>query len=346
MRSKNTGKSGGLAVLSAAAQYLGVNAALRSIGSKRLLVLNYHSVVPDECMNDPLAYGNSIGVSNFERQVAELARVFHPIAAVDLDKWLDDGGSIPRKSVLVTLDDGYRNNLTEAAPILRRLGVPGLINVSTGYIGASRMLWPDEVYWRILSWPDRMLPMPGRTDDMSAPRDRLHRRVLAARIRESCKRIRHCDLSQYLARLRTVEIPAPRSEIAAFMSWDEVRALSRQGFDIGSHTVNHPILTEVDPDGLETELTESKRVIERELGMPCPYFAYPNGGPFDVSDRVIEAVRRAGYRFAFTVTGRLAVQGQSPYAIDRVYIPGQASMPDFHTRSSGLRAFVKNALPW
>ena len=85
------------------------------------------------------------------------------------------------------------------------------------------------------------------------------------------------------------------------MTWDEVRQLHRQGFEIGSHTVDHPILSQVSSDQLHFELRESKRRIELETGAPCTAIAYPNGRPESVSQAVVNAAREEDYRLGFTV---------------------------------------------
>jgi peptidoglycan/xylan/chitin deacetylase (PgdA/CDA1 family) len=85
------------------------------------------------------------------------------------------------------------------------------------------------------------------------------------------------------------------------MSWDQLGELSDAGWEIGSHTVSHPHLTQVDDAALRDELIESKAEVERRLGR-CETLAYPYG---DHDDRVVEAARAAGYAAAGTLPGRL-----------------------------------------
>jgi peptidoglycan/xylan/chitin deacetylase (PgdA/CDA1 family) len=76
------------------------------------------------------------------------------------------------------------------------------------------------------------------------------------------------------------------------LGWDELAALADLGWEIGSHTVTHPRLTQVDDERLAAELSDSKDTIERRLGRPCTAVAYPYG---DVDARVVAAAERAGY---------------------------------------------------
>jgi peptidoglycan/xylan/chitin deacetylase (PgdA/CDA1 family) len=282
-----------------------------------------------------------MGLSEFSRQMNLLARFYHAIAASDLRKWRTASEQWSRSPVLVTFDDGYRNNLTYAAPVLEHFGIPAVINISTGYISTRRVLWPDEVYLRVLNWPKETLPLPDGHLEMKFPARLRKRRKLAGMIREWCKRFPDDRITEYLAQLREFEIPSLRDEAYAFLSWDEVRILSRRGFEIGSHTVEHPILTRVCPERLSFELTQSKRVIEQETGSECRCFSYPNGGRLDLSPYVIEGVRSAGYSVAFTVRGARASVHDDPLLLDRVYLPEADSLPGFYSRISGFRAGVK-----
>lgn len=76
----------------------------------------------------------------------------------------------------------------------------------------------------------------------------------------------------------------------------DIASLASAGADLGSHSMTHPDLRKLDDARLDHELTESKRLIEESTGRECSTFAYPFG-LYD--DRVVAAVRRAGYRMAF-----------------------------------------------
>jgi peptidoglycan/xylan/chitin deacetylase (PgdA/CDA1 family) len=236
----------------------------------------------------------------------------------------------------MTFDDGYRNNLTLAADVLKRQGIPCVFHVSTGYIGTGRVLWTDEVISRLIEWPQAQAPDPDG-GHMALPSEPDARRKLARAIKERCKRIAWEQLLRYLDRLRQVPVPLDGSEeLFGFMSWDEVRALRKQGFDIGSHTIEHPILTRLTPERLQFELTESKRRIEQELGAPCEVIAYPNGGRADFSEGVMQAAKRAGYRLGFTIIERFTDKPENAFAVNRLCIQGHLPLSDFEFRVSGI----------
>jgi peptidoglycan/xylan/chitin deacetylase (PgdA/CDA1 family) len=325
-----------------ASESWGLNRAIRRARRQSLLVLNYHGVVSGDSSRDPILYGNVMSVGEFSRQIAEVARLFHPIGASELLDWRTGRRSLPPNPALVTFDDGYRNNLTFAAPVLERYGIPAIINICTGYIGQKEILWPDEIHCRVLFWPERVIPMPSSRQQRNVPDSFVERKALAGYLREACKRLPPSHRAEYLHRLRQHPTPEPREEVHAFLSWDEVRTLKTRGFEIGSHTVTHPILTQLPPEDRRRELTDSKLQIEQQLGGSCKCFAYPNGGAADVSPAVVEEVRSAGYSFAFTVMGRLASLEDDALALDRVYIPAAVSAAEFLGRISGSHGALKS----
>lgn len=85
------------------------------------------------------------------------------------------------------------------------------------------------------------------------------------------------------------------------LGWDELAVLADLGWEIGSHTVTHPRLTQLDDEQLAAELSESKRTIETRLGRPCSAIAYPYG---DEDERVVAAAARAGYVAAAALPSR------------------------------------------
>jgi peptidoglycan/xylan/chitin deacetylase (PgdA/CDA1 family) len=336
------------ALLYSGARYSGLNWAFRhNLGSRSPLVLCYHGVVGEDRRDQHFLYRNTVSRRQFQLQLEFLNRHFHPISLGGLIDHVQRGVALKPRSVLVTFDDGYRNNLTNAAPLLLRYGVPALFNITTGYIGRADVLWPDEVNLRVLHWPDSSMPYPsheGGFSKVDVPVTADQRIIAAERIRAICKTLSEQDRLAYLDSLRQVACPALEQrdrELYDFLTWDDVRSLVKAGFDIGSHTVNHPILTQIGATQLERELVESKVRIEAETGKPCTCLVYPNGQIADFNREVEEAAGRAGYVLAFTATGSYTSLNDGHYALSRVGVPGQAQDYVFESRVSGLHTWIK-----
>ena len=217
------------------------------------------------------------------------------------------------------------------------------MHVATGYIGRNELLWTQELDERIILWKHTTLPMPQGHQDTALPSQLAKRLRIAEKVRCECKRLPHKERLTYLNRMREAPFSLAENwhrDLYAFLSWEEVRDLDRRGFSIGSHTVNHPILTTISPSELDLELGESKSCIERELGKPCPWFAYPNGGSAHFSPEAVAAVKRAGYRIAFTLMGKPNAESLRSFEIDRVGIPGELSENAFHARMNGFLTLI------
>ena len=120
---------------------------------------------------------------------------------------------------------------------------------------------------------------------------------------------------------RPLDVPELATDAArqphelATMPWDEIRELRDRGVEIGSHTVNHPRLTQLGDEELRRELGESRERLEAELGRPCRFLAYPYG---DEDERVHQAAEDAGYEAAFALPGR--ERPLNRYALPRIGI--------------------------
>lgn len=119
------------------------------------------------------------------------------------------------------------------------------------------------------------------------------------------------------------------------MSWEQLRELSRRGWEIGSHTCSHPHLTEIEPARAEHELGDSRRRCEEELERPCTSLAYPFGS-YDRA--LIELVGAAGYESAVTLDERIAapLRGRGPLEVPREAIYRETGWPVFVAKTSRL----------
>src|SRR3990167_2097406 len=153
----------------AGTKHIGVNALMRRASRGSLLVLCYHGVVSEGHPEDALRTRNTVSVREFREQLCIVCRFFTPVSAMDVLAFIEGGISLPDYPVLVTFDDGFRNNLTCAAPELERQGVPALFHVTTGLIGRDRLLWTQELDERILRWRYDRVPIPNGDQDAPLP---------------------------------------------------------------------------------------------------------------------------------------------------------------------------------
>ncbi len=264
----------------------------------RLAILNYHRVLPTEEFDQDRSPNRGLAVSapSFEAQMAYVGAKYACIGLDEVPEFLASGSDAFR--VAVTFDDGYRDNLLHALPILRHFGIPATIYVTTRFPEGHGQLWWYEL-WQILSESPKVeaewLTRRRRWDTSS---DALRRRAFAE-IRATILSLNRSSQDDFLTALRGGREPIDYT--SQFLSWDEIRELDKDPLiTIGAHTHTHPNLRHCSPQELVEELTHSKQLLERHLGHPVHHLAYPFGGPGETNETVFSAARECGYQTAVT----------------------------------------------
>ena len=119
----------------------------------------------------------------------------------------------------------------------------------------------------------------------------------------------------------------------------EIHAMAGEGVEFGSHSRSHLSLASasLSAEQLEREVRGSKTVLETFLGIPISYFSYPYGTARDVDDRVVEAVRRAGYRLGCTSIHGKNIASTNPLLLKRTKVERYDSLATFnHLLRGGL----------
>ena len=258
----------------------------------------YHSI--NEYREDRIRVPNIVTPTAFEAQIQYLASIAKVIPIQEYLDHIKKKEPLPQKSIVITFDDGYKDNLTIASPILQKYGVPATFFISTGYIGTGKMKWEDQL---------SCLIRRSKVDVISLG---LQARYISFNIGSEKDKFRAINmLVNILGYLTQSERESVLDELAkqlkvkctdqvdVMMTWDDVRKLAdTPGFSIGSHTVTHQHLTRISLDNVKWEVTNSKEHIEREIGRAVTLFSYPKG---DFNKDVIAAVQSAGYTSAGTI---------------------------------------------
>lgn len=262
-----------------------------------------------------------LDAEEFEQHVAFLAREYEPVPLSLLVEGLRGRASLPARAVALTFDDGYRNNLRVAAPILRRYRVPATLFVATGLVGTSQWMWAYELEHMFARYPLERLRECARHPILEHLCSQgLEQRVAMMACVEYLK-LAPPEMLEVMGRLRRL-LPVEQDEENRFLDWDEVRELrSAYGFEIGAHSETHGILVRMAPDEVERELRVCRDTLERELGERPTLFAYPNG---DTNPTVTELVGRY-YTAAFTTCPSVCTPLLSPLELPRLAAPERVS---------------------
>jgi peptidoglycan/xylan/chitin deacetylase (PgdA/CDA1 family) len=216
---------------------------------------------------------------------------------VSVDEIISDvnNNQLNSNKVALTFDDGYVDFYEKAWPLLKKYNVPASVYITTEFIEKKRWMWPDKVRVMLDKTILERVYIPN-VGELQLAKKYFDRNWHT--ISDHCLTLtelnRNCFFDE-LARLLRVSVnDYPTSDFSA-LTWEQLSLMHKEGLDIGSHTVTHPILTNIPNEQLTNELVESKREIENMLNLEVKGICYPNGMPSDVSTAVTETADRSGY---------------------------------------------------
>jgi peptidoglycan/xylan/chitin deacetylase (PgdA/CDA1 family) len=278
-------------------------------GGNALRILAYHRVLDDDPGSFPYDEGViSASTQGFRSQMAFVGKNFDVVSFEDLLSFEFERVRPPKRPLIITFDDGYRDNYTNAFPILRQAGLPATIFLAAGYIGNHRLFWWDSVAFCVKHTSRRTVTLPEISLDPISFASAADKRSAIDAILRWVKQAPDEIKNRFVERLpEELEIDQATGDAASMqLTWDEVRTMVAANIEFGSHTMTHPILSNVTSDALETEISGSKVMIEKELGKEIIAFAYPVGGKLHFNPRVQAAVARSGFRYAVSYINGLA----------------------------------------
>ena len=276
-----------------------------------MLILCYHRVA--EGVEDPFYLCVSPG--NFAAHLEEMSKAREPSTLADL--------SVPsrRPRVVVTLDDGYRDNLTNALPIAESKGVPITVFVTSGILGNHKGLWWDRLGTLLRSRPPqvreidlsvggRNVRLPLGSYGMRADLDTVRRHLLPLRVSEIEQ-----ALDAVSEQWQVASAPPPD---AGTLTAEDLRLLAASDtVTIGAHTADHVRLRDRSAREQQDTISGSKNELEQSIGRAVSHFAYPFGGRSDFNDHSVAAVRLAGFDTACTTIPGTARSSTDPYRLPR-----------------------------
>jgi peptidoglycan/xylan/chitin deacetylase (PgdA/CDA1 family) len=284
-----------------------------------VLVVRYHCIQPAFDESNAFLRGIVHLSSDFEQHMAIIARNFHPVSLEDIYQAQVQGKPLPRRSVCVTFDDGFKDNLEIAAPIMEKHGVVGTIYVTTGLLKNEINPWFVRVRRAFHISTEKTYPgMEGTAYDLDDPAGRRAGFLEASRLCATSTGEKQQDLVQKVEQYLSV---APLDEYM-MMTEEQVRQTAERGHIIGSHTVAHPNMAHVPAAILQQELVESKAALDGLTGRSCHHFSYPRPilSPH-YTEATGAAARAAGYVTAVTCTDGLVRPDDDLMAIKRISAP-------------------------
>ena len=284
------------------------------------IILGYHRI--SEGVNDPFAM--SVSPRNFAEQMSVVRDLTKPISLQELAQRLGEG-KLPKRSVVLTMDDGYADNLHGALPLLKRYEIPATIFVVSSSLGGE--FWWDEVVRIVFTegvlTTERCLTIAGQEFNWQWRADRdFHKQqeqllqILYWALRPLSEEKRQKAMEELRHSIRDVQMEKCWHRA---LTPSELRTLADCPLiEIGSHTHTHPALAELSHTEQRDEIQQSKAQLEELLERPVTSFSYPNGS---ASTETRTLVREAGFVSACTSDNDIAWRGSDPLHLPRFWVP-------------------------
>jgi peptidoglycan/xylan/chitin deacetylase (PgdA/CDA1 family) len=289
-----------------------IDSVLRHLSKNKVTVFAFHKtpLVPD-----PIAPLET-DLAAFTRILDFVAERFSVISMRDAIEGLarKSGAFSDRGAVCLTFDDGYIDWFTGVVPVLRQRRMPATFFITTGQLNGMP-LWHERVRRAVQGAGNSVVDVSSPSRQLISVASSIERIKAVAAI-EAYLKYQTLDVRERLI----VELEAQTgSDPAAIprMNAQQVRDLHNAGFDIGTHTVEHPILTRCDAARARVEISSAKETLEEIIGGEVPYFAYPNGRSSDYTSEHIALVKESGYRCALTTQEGAWTEHASQFQIPR-----------------------------
>ncbi len=298
-------------------------------------------------------YGNGIRIlmyhrftretDSLSRQCELIRRYYSPVSLKSISEYLRNGAPLPRNSVAITVDDGYRDFLLHGHPVFQEYDLPTTVFLVSDFLDGKLWQWWDTIRFTLSHTKRTLLSLEltiGEffTASLATDEEReVAQRNLVERLKlqENSERLYVC---QTLPALLEVELPKAPPEEFAPLKWSEVRDLAHSGVEFGAHTKTHPILSRIsDREQLREEIEGSKRRLEEELGSPTIHFCYPNGRRLDLNEATLEVVKESGFHTAVTTERGMNFGRPDPFLLRRLAVDPSDPSRYFHELLSGVR---------
>jgi peptidoglycan/xylan/chitin deacetylase (PgdA/CDA1 family) len=313
---------------------LGAFAPFHWANRGKILILMYHRFSREK---NPY----KISSAEFAAHLEYLSRNNHVLSLSEAIEHFQNNQPPPPNAAVITIDDGYADAYEIAFPILKKYKMPATLYVVTDFLDGKCWLWTDLMRYVLQKTEKESVCLEfeeGEKIEAKLNGDFVRLEVAGrvnAKLKSLSDEIKDVKISEISENLK-VEIPEFPPSGYAPISWEQAKEMDAESLRIESHTVSHPILTNVGQERLEEELRNSKSRLENVLGRKVEHFCYPNG---NLDEDVRKAVEKAGYTSAVTTAYGFNSSQSNQFTLRRIDAP--PPIEKFAQSASGFEAFTQ-----
>ena len=246
--------------------YSGLNWLVSKFLNKKVFCVGYHSIFSEKRKFRQELYSNiSISVHDFEKQILFLKNHGHTF--IHFSDLKNPKTKKLNKPTIIFFDDGFKDVLVNALPILKKYNIPATIFVTTGLIDHTHFMWTLGLRYFLF-------------------KNGLDENLIENKIKEFKKLpIKELEKSLKIIYDRNNFVLNP-NDFNIFLNWDDIKNLSQNSFEIGSHGITHQKFTELNNKNIHKELAYSKKILEEKIGKKIKILSYPYGWYDDMVENI------------------------------------------------------------
>ncbi|MCX7835622.1 MAG: polysaccharide deacetylase family protein [bacterium] len=254
-----------------------------------------------------------------DEQIAYLKKHFQFLSLSKLLECYEFNQPIPPKTVVLTFDDGFRDNYTYAFPILQKYGVTATIFLTTGCIDSGEFPWSQRLGYMITNTTVKTIHLPQYQIFQFNLESETNKTYVFRTLAKVLSETPFIEREQLLNQFQQVfQVIPPKDRM---LTWDMIQEMKQNGFEFGGHTVSHPHLTKIPPQEAKQEIRNCLETIRLKLGVENPPFAFPAGKS---NDDLVEYVKLIGFRSCFRSSYKRrynTLSNSNPFRLSRLGLP-------------------------
>lgn len=278
-------------------------------------IMAYHRIV-----KNPVSLFPDISIQAFETQIRHLSKNYNIVPVSTIAKGIENGTSL-KGLVGITFDDGFKDNYLNAYPILKKYNVPATIFLISSCIESGETPWFMNFRKAFLDADTGNYNIClGTQSFVFSLQSIIDRKNASDKIMAFLQACKNEERLAYLQKIYKVFGIDPKTQFSMLMlDWKEIKEMSENGITFGAHTHTHPILSSLELEQARNEILKSKRIIEKNLGMPVNEFAYPVGRDMHFPKELFLFLKEHNFTYAVTTNKEKITYRSNPYALSRSY---------------------------
>ena len=271
---------------------LGLSSATFS-NKNNFTIITFHRILPQKLRNQYPLPILAMTPEELQWTISVLMYSYDCGTVTDMLKKWKNNNKNGRPLLAISFDDGQEDNYRYAIPVLNNLGVKATFFIPVSAVDEGGLLWHDLLGFTVIRLYENTQELGRLSEFLGINLTSCRSRVDAARMAVGkAKLLEQQDRVELINKFTTT---AHCPVWAGMLNWKQLGEMIREGHEIGSHSMTHPILTGCSDNELHFEIVESRKTLQAKLGISVDSFCYPNG---DFNDRIMKVTEKAGYSCA------------------------------------------------